>query len=70
MADIIPIRGRFENLAAMLAAMADDASNIGFVGALKRSDGTLEAVNFGVNRGDVAMAAAMMLQTSIQVEES
>lgn len=64
-AAIVPIRGVFEDLRAMLGALAADAANVGFVGVVKRDDGTMVPVNFGVTRGDVSFAAALLIRDSV-----
>lgn len=69
---IVAINGRFENMAAFLAHIAEDAAAVGFIGAVIRetSDGGIELchANFKATREQSALAGAMLLHQSVKDE--
>ena len=73
MSKIAAINGRFENMKAFLAHIAEDEGAIGFVGCVIRKDEASESilvpVNFEATRQQMAFAAAMWLQRCLEGED-
>jgi hypothetical protein len=62
---IVPIRdGEFESFHAFLAALMEDGDNVGFVGMVKRSDGSMATRAFGVTLAEVSFAAVTLAHES------
>ena len=74
MAEIIPIRGNFENFHAYLAHIASDGNIVGIAGAVIRickKDGSRETVPiyFDATIGEIATVAAMLLREAAKTPE-
>jgi len=70
---IAAINGRFENLKAFLAHIAEDEAAVGFVGIVvrKASDGghVMVPASFNATREQMSFAAAMWLQNCLAGEQ-
>jgi hypothetical protein len=63
---IVPLRGHFENMQALLARIAEDTDAIGFVGMVILKEGRgMKLVNFNVSCAEMAYAGAALSYDAI-----
>lgn len=58
---IVPLREDFESLDAILASIAEDPEAVGFAAVVKKSDGTMHPVTFGITVAEMSHAGAVFL---------
>ena len=69
MPKVVPIRRNYENVRALLAAIAEEPGMVGFVGTIVLEDSTYIPVCHGTDLGDLAFAGAMLLRLSQEDED-
>lgn len=68
MPKVVPIRRSYENVHALLAAIAEEPGLVGFVGTMVLEDSTYVPIAHGTDLGDLAFAGAMLLRLSQEEE--
>ena len=63
---VLPLRDDFENLRALLAHMMETEDAVGFAGVLILSDGTMEPVMHGCDKGRLAYVANVIDEVAMR----
>jgi hypothetical protein len=66
---VVPIRNKYENVRALLAAIAEEPRMVGFVGTIVLDDRTHIPVCHGTHCGDLAFAGVMLCRLSQEVDD-
>lgn len=69
MPKVVPIRNNYENVQALLAAIAEEPGMIGFVGTIVLEDRThVPVCSHAMHCGDLAFAGVMLCRLSQEVD--